>query len=93
MSTDTCKHTDHHVDVDVSYMEDSGHWIASFKLRCSQCNEPYRFLGLPAGMSFTHPTVSITGTELHVPMEPEGTPELHSHASFEMPPVVGDPES
>lgn len=93
MTAAKCQHGEHRVKAKVSYMEDSGRWVVDITLRCTQCDEAFRFLGLPAGSSFTHPTVSMDSTELRAPIEPEGTPELQSHASFEMPSVVGQHES
>jgi hypothetical protein len=34
------------------------------------CGEPFRFTGLPAGMSFSHPMVSPNETELRAPIRP-----------------------
>ena len=91
--TEPCKHEGHLVDAHVTFLDDANRWVVSFKLRCAQCGEAFRFIGLPAGVSFAHPTVSITGTELIVPIEPEGTPMLQSHATFHVPEKVGDLES
>ena len=83
----TCTHTKaHRAEVKVGFMEDSGRFIADVTIVCADCGEPFRFLGLPAGVSFERPMVSIDSCELHVPIEPQGVVQLHSSASFHMPP-------
>lgn len=80
------RHTDKQADISVGYMEDTGRFIADVKIACA-CGEPFRFLGLKAGISWSEPLVSIDSLELHAPIEPQGTPRLMSHARFEMPPM------
>lgn len=50
------------------------HWVLVVTPKCVQCGRPFRFLGLPGGMSVTGPTMDATGGEARlpmVPMEPE----------------------
>lgn len=83
-----CAHEEFHTDVKVTRLEDSGKFIAEIQVKCLQCNEPFRFVGLPAGLAFDRPTVSIDELELHAPIEPEGEKRLQTSARFQMPDVL-----
>lgn len=61
-------------------------FAADVRITCALCREPFRFLGPHAGLSFEHPTVSIDGLELHLPIEPELVKVLHPTARYQMPP-------
>ena len=39
---------------------------------CVDCGEAFNFVGLPAGYDVNHPTISIDGLELRVPIAPSG---------------------
>lgn len=45
-------------------------YIADITVRCADCDEPFRWIGVPAGFSPAHPMVSVDETELHAPMRP-----------------------
>lgn len=83
-----CAHPDFAAEVDVHRLEDTGKFIADVRIKCVECGEPFRFVGLPSGIHFSHPTVSIDETELHAPIEPEGEKRLQMSASFQMPEVL-----
>lgn len=89
----TCRHEVFAASVNVNRMEDTGCFAADIVIRCVQCDEPFRFLGLPAGISFERPMVSVTGCELRAPIEPQGDRRLFTSATFQMPPRPGGPES
>ena len=80
-----CRHEQFKADVAVNRLEDSGKFIADIRVRCAQCDEPFRFIGVHAGLAFDRPMVSIDETELHAPIEPQGEPRLQTSASFQMP--------
>ena len=81
-----CAHENFAARVEVSRLTDTGCFAADVRIECSQCKEPFRFLGVPPGISFERPAVSIDGLELRAPIEPEGEKRLFSRATFEMPP-------
>lgn len=83
----TCEHKDFNASVRVNRLEDTGRFSADVRIQCAECEEPFRFLGVPAGSSPYQPTVSIDGLDLRAPIEPQGTPQLQSHAAFVMPPL------
>ena len=82
-----CCHEQFRADVKVARLEDSGKFMAEIQVRCVQCDEPFRFVGLRAGVSFERPMVSIDELELHAPIEPEGEKRLQASASFQMPTI------
>ena len=84
----SCAHEQFRADVDVHLSEDVGRFFADVRIRCVQCNEPFRFIGVPAGLSWEAPRVSIDGLELHAPIEPEFVKILHERATFQMPPEI-----
>ena len=86
-----CQHEVFRADVNVGRIADPGQpirFVADIEIRCEQCNERFRFLGVPAGLSFEEPRVDIMGTTLHAPIEPEMVPMLHTRMRFDMPPVI-----
>lgn len=83
-----CQHLEFAAAVGVARLEDSGRFMCELRVCCVDCREPFRFKGIPPGLSFDRPTVSIDGLEAHLPIEPEGDRRLFSSASFEMPAPV-----
>lgn len=73
--------------VDVTRLLDSGKFIAEVMVACVECHEKFRFLGPEAGLNWRCPTVSIDGTTLHAPIEPEIETRLMETARYEMPPI------
>lgn len=80
-----CAHEDFAANVAVARLLDTGKFVAEVTVHCTQCGEPFRFVGVPAGLRFDAPTVSIDGTTLNAPIEPELEKKLHDAASFQMP--------
>ena len=87
----SCQHEQFAADVNVHRLDDPGKalvFFADITVRCHQCREPFRFLGVPAGLSFERPAVSVDGLTLSAPIEPELVPMLASRAVFQMPPEL-----
>ena len=68
----TCKHEKFVAQVNVNRLEDSGRFCADVTVKCTQCNTPFRFLGLPCGLDLNGAAVSPCGTEARLAI---GTPE------------------
>ena len=85
--TENCPHEQFRADVNINRLEDTGRFIADLRVRCVQCDEPFRFLNVAAGLAWDRPMCSIDELELHAPIEPQGAPSLQTSARFEMPPV------
>jgi hypothetical protein len=45
-------------------------YMADIRVWCTDCGERFRWMGLPAGVSFRHPMVSVDEAELHAPLRP-----------------------
>jgi len=82
-----CPHEQFLAVVHVARLLDSGKFVAEVRVRCVNCEEPFRFIGLPAGLRFDGPTVSIDGLVLHAPIEPEIETQLQQRASYQMPEI------
>lgn len=83
-----CQHEDFVACVDVNRLTDTGKYIADIRIKCKQCDESFRFIGVPAGLLFDRPACSIDSIELRVPIEPEGEARLQTSASFQMPEIL-----
>jgi hypothetical protein len=66
-----CDHQSFAAYVGVNRLEDKREFVADVRIRCQDCDLPFRFLGTPPGVSLRRPTVSVDGLELRVPIEPE----------------------
>ena len=47
-------------------------YMADVTVKCADCGTPFRFIGLPAGIDFKSPMVSVNGEELRAPIAPRG---------------------
>lgn len=80
-----CAHENFLAKVTVVRLQDSGRFSADVAIKCAECGEQFRFLGLQAGVSHEQPMVSIDGLELRAPIEPEGEARLHTTALYQIP--------
>lgn len=87
-SPSQCMHEQFHVHANIIRLEDAGKYIAEIRVKCEQCDEPFRFLGVPAGLLNERPSCNVDGLELHAPIEPQGTPILHTKLRYEVPPKL-----
>lgn len=85
-----CTHEQFAAVVAVARVLDVGEFVAEVKINCVACAVAMRFKGVPAGLNYRAPTVTIDGIELHAPVEPEYEKKLQASASFEskQPPIV-----
>lgn len=77
-----CRHEAFFVQADIARVgeEDPGSggmpkaYMLEITVKCEDppngCGEPFRFCGVPAGMSYQHPMVSPNETELRAPIRP-----------------------
>jgi hypothetical protein len=84
---DLCTHPDFEAKCTVNRFEDTGRFMLEVELHCTACREPFRFLGLAAGLSWQTASSSIDSLTAHLPVEPEGVKRLASSARYEMPKV------
>lgn len=66
-----CIHNKGHVaEVEVAYLEDTGRYSTGIKIRCVDCGQPFRFIGLPLGLNLNGATMSIDGLEARLAIMP-----------------------
>ena len=65
-----CEHENFEAHVTVNRLEDVKRFAADVCIICRDCGKPFRFLGLPGGVSLERPTISIDGTEARLPIAP-----------------------
>ena len=88
MADKYCTHPDFAVEVTVTRFEDTRRFMADIMVRCTACGEPFRFMGVPGGISWEHPAAAIDVLELHCPIEPEGETQFYVKSTFQMPPEL-----
>ena len=70
-----CPHNNFDATVEVNRLCDKpdgpvNAYAADIRIRCRDCDEPFRFIGVPAGLRPNRPTCSVDETELHTPIRP-----------------------
>lgn len=71
-----CPHEDFEATVEVNRIACSDDdptivgYSADVRVSCGQCDEPFRWTGLQAGLSPAEPMVSVDETELRAPLRP-----------------------
>lgn len=71
-----CWHEDFDAYIDVNRVTASDTdptvvgYHADIKVNCRDCGEPFRWTGVPAGMSQRQPMCSVDETELRAPLRP-----------------------
>lgn len=69
-----CVHEHFQAAVSVNRLHDElgnmTRFTAEVEVRCSDCDEPFVFEGLPAGLLLDQPTVDMMGTQLRCPIRP-----------------------
>ena len=68
----TCRHDSVSCILNFNRIEDVGRFMADIRIVCEKCHTPFRFVGLPAGMDYNSPCVSVDGCELRAPVAPRG---------------------
>ncbi len=68
----SCKHEDFKANVAVARLEDSGRFVAEITIVCTQCDTPFRFLGLKTGFDTSGARINVDGTEARIAICPVG---------------------
>jgi hypothetical protein len=45
-------------------------YCADIRVECTNCQEKFRWTGVPAGLNYAHPTCSVDETVLRAPLRP-----------------------
>lgn len=67
-----CEHKTFHVDAVVNRLEDVGRFHMDIKVRCVDCDTPFRFIGLPAGLDLNGASASGDAEEGRFAIAPKG---------------------
>jgi hypothetical protein len=67
-----CPHFNFVAQVNVARIEDTGLKYAEITIRCTDCNKPAEFRGLPYGLSPDQPMASPDNREIRAPFLCEG---------------------
>lgn len=76
MPSDKCPHYNFAANVIVNRLEDTGGFMAEVRIRCTDCNERFRFKGLDPGLDMNGATVDFEGLEAHLAIAPESESDL-----------------
>lgn len=67
-----CEHKEFEARVEVNRLEDVKRFVADVSIICRDCRTPFRFVGLPVGISIGGASVSIDATEARLTIAPGG---------------------
>lgn len=67
-----CEHHSFEAEVRVDRIEDKGRFVASIKVKCTECGIPMQFMGLEPGLNFNGATVSLDGLEASIGIHAQG---------------------
>lgn len=86
-----CDHEQFKADCDINRLSETDDgpitgYSINISVKCIQCGQKFRFLGVPAGSDHQFPRASIDGTELRAPIEPAIGEKLASEAVYRLPP-------
>lgn len=65
-----CEHKDFEANVAINRLEDTGQFAADVRIRCTECNLPFQFIGLPCGLNAEGAAVSADATEARLAIVP-----------------------
>lgn len=65
-----CKHEAFKAKVDINRISDTGRFMADVTINCSQCGEPFQFIGLEPGLNMNGAAVSLDGIEARMAILP-----------------------
>jgi hypothetical protein len=68
----SCEHKNFDSSACVNRFEDTGRFSVDFRLTCSDCGAPFRFIGLPCGLDLNGAAVSVDGCEARLAVAPKG---------------------
>jgi hypothetical protein len=85
----TCPHLNFNCNASVNRISKSDEdpevivaYTAEIRIDCRDCGQPLEFFGLPHGLSFYRPTVSLNRQELRAPLVLPGTEPPAGLAGF-----------
>lgn len=86
-----CKHEHFEAHVDVNRVGegdppvgDPKGYLAEIKIRCTQCDTPFEFIGADAGLQWDKPATTPDAQTLRAPIRPKGSQILPAIPGFKM---------
>lgn len=81
-----CAHMNFDANVAVARLEDSGRFNAEIRIKCVDCQKPFRFLGLKVGLDTAGAMMSPDGQEARIAIAPadEEQPDWSGVTGFTM---------
>lgn len=86
LDADKCDHDHFQIEATTDRIEDVNPkaFYANIRLRCTDCETPFHFIGLPYGLSPNEPRIEVGGLELRAPIAAGRLPiETFGTASYE----------
>jgi hypothetical protein len=77
-----CHHPDLHFHLNHVCMADTNVHYLEVTAKCNVCDAPMLFRGCPLGLTPAHPTASLGGDEIRLPMIAEGEEPTGKHNRF-----------
>lgn len=77
-----CQHVNFTVFADINRIVDKGAFLAEIRIVCRDCNLPFEFVGVDAGLMFNRPMASPDAQELRAPVRPKGSDVLPAIPGF-----------
>jgi hypothetical protein len=66
-----CAHIKTHTTMtELNHFTDSGGYMVEISLKCGECGQPFRFLGLPLGLNMNGATMSMDGLTARIAILP-----------------------
>lgn len=71
ITTERCLHNKNtSANVRIDYLEDTGRYMCEVKLKCVDCGQPFRFMGLPLGLNMNGAAMGVDGLEARLAIMP-----------------------
>ena len=67
-----CEHHNFVANVSINRLEDTKQFMADVTVRCSDCDKPFQFLGLPPGLNLQGATTDLEALEARLAICPKG---------------------
>lgn len=67
-----CKHMNFFTTANITRLEEDARFIVAINIKCTDCDLPFLFYGMPRGYNLNQGTVSTFGDEANLPITPKG---------------------
>lgn len=67
-----CDHKNFEAKSNIIRLEDSGRFMMEVSVKCTECDTPFQFLGLPLGLNMEGAAMEVDGLEARLTIAPQG---------------------